>query len=52
LLKTYKSKIIIIGKNRSQEDASNKLEKGPLRDYKTALYTIYSRENYEKIIDE
>jgi uncharacterized membrane-anchored protein YitT (DUF2179 family) len=23
MLKTYKSKIIIIGKNRSQEDASN-----------------------------
>jgi hypothetical protein len=35
-LKTYKSTIIIIGKNWSQEDASNKLEKEPLRDYETA----------------
>jgi hypothetical protein len=32
MLKTYKSKIIIIGKNQSQEDASNKLDKEPLRD--------------------
>jgi hypothetical protein len=36
-LKTYNSEIIIIGKNWSQEDASNKLEKEPLRDYKTAF---------------
>jgi hypothetical protein len=34
-LKTYKSKIIIIRKNRSQEDASKKLEKEP--HYKTAF---------------
>jgi hypothetical protein len=37
MLKTYKFKIIIIRKNRSQEDTSNKLEKEPLRDYKTAF---------------
>jgi hypothetical protein len=37
MLKTYKSKIIINRKKRSQEDTSNKLEKEPLRDYKTAF---------------
>jgi hypothetical protein len=37
MLKTYKSKIIIIRKNQSQEDTSNKLEREPLRDYKTAF---------------
>jgi hypothetical protein len=36
-LKTYKSKKIIIRKNWSQEDASNKLEKEPLREYETAF---------------
>jgi hypothetical protein len=35
-LKSYKSKIII-RKNRTQKDVSKKLEKEPLRDYKTAL---------------
>jgi hypothetical protein len=37
ILKKYKSKIMIIRKNRSQEDTLNKLEKEPLRDYKTAF---------------
>jgi hypothetical protein len=36
-LKKYKFNIIIIGKNWSQEDASNKLEEELLRDYKTAF---------------
>jgi hypothetical protein len=37
MFRTYKSNIIIIGKNWSQEDASNELEKEPLRDYETAF---------------
>jgi hypothetical protein len=36
-LKTYKSKKITIRKNWSQEDALNKLEKEPLRDYETGF---------------
>jgi hypothetical protein len=36
-LETYKSKIIIGKIYRSQEVASNKLEKGTLRDYKTGF---------------
>jgi hypothetical protein len=46
MVKTYKSKKIIIGKNGSQEDASN-LRKN-LRDYKTAFcsplaYTVLQK---------
>jgi hypothetical protein len=36
-LKTYKSKKIILGKNWSQEDATDELEKEPLRDYETGF---------------
>jgi hypothetical protein len=51
-LKTYKSKIIIIGKNQSQEDASNKLENKPLRDYETAFCSPLAHTVLQKKINK
>jgi hypothetical protein len=51
-LKTYKSKIIIIGKNWSQEDSSKKLEKEPLKDYETACCSPLAHMVLQKIFKD
>jgi hypothetical protein len=47
-----KSKIIIVGTNQSKEDASNKLEKESLRDYKTAFCSPLAHMVLQKIFKD